>query len=245
MMRDEAVSNQHALSCHTLGDERGAHPSSDRRDVECNRHVRVAMSETKILRLRHVQRARQSCPFTLRSRNRGMRAGCRDSLLRPGPAVPALVAFPRKRTQRFRWFADCLRRLAVSVLLVQHEDVDASFLTRALEPAGFRVTIQNERDLPRLDAAAFEVVVIGVAGELGSRVALCQRLRLEGYRGAIVALSTDSEEPDRLVDAGADDFAASPIQASELVVRVRAALRRVAMRAVRWGPLEIDRVQRS
>lgn len=134
----------------------------------------------------------------------------------------------------------------MSVLLVHNEDVDASTLAKALELAGFRVRVQLDIDFsPRFDPAAFEVILIGVARDVRSRLALCQRLRLEGYRGAIVVLSMDSEEPDRLVDAGADDFAASPIPAAELVVRVRAALRRVAMRAARWGPVEIDRLQRS
>jgi DNA-binding response OmpR family regulator len=134
----------------------------------------------------------------------------------------------------------------VSVLLVEHDDVEASTLARALELAGFRVSVQPGLDpSQRLDATAFEVVVIGTAGEPRGRLALCQRLRGEGYKGAIVALSADSGEPDRLVDAGADDFAAAPIQAAELVVRVRAALRRAAIRSARWGPLEIDRFQRA
>jgi len=135
---------------------------------------------------------------------------------------------------------------AVSVLLVHHVRVDATNLARALESAGLRVSIHPYGDLSRrLDTVAVDVVIIGNAGELRTRLALCEQFRMEGYKGAIVALSTDATEPDRLLDAGADDFAASPIQASELIVRVRAALRRVALQVTRWGPLEIDRVQRS
>jgi two-component system OmpR family response regulator len=132
---------------------------------------------------------------------------------------------------------------AVSVLLVHHEGVEAAILAKALDSAGFRVHLVSDAR-ERLDAMTFDVVVVGVSGELPGRLALCTRLRVDGYKGAIVALSKDSTELDRLVDAGADDFAAVPIEASELVARVRMALRRVATHAARWGPIEIDRFQR-
>jgi DNA-binding response OmpR family regulator len=134
----------------------------------------------------------------------------------------------------------------VSVLLVNHEDAEAAILARGLDSAGFRATILSEAgSAERLGVAAFDVVVVGVAGALPDRLVFCEKLREDGYKGAVVALSRDSTELDKLVDAGADDFAAVPIQPSELVARVRVALRRVAIRAARWGPLEIDRVQRA
>lgn len=134
----------------------------------------------------------------------------------------------------------------VSVLLIHHDGAEALLLARRLDSAGFPASVLSGARLPeKVDAAAFDVVVVGVAGELQGRLALCEKLRNDGYKGAILALSRDSTEMDSLVDAGADDFAAAPIQASELVARVRVALRRVATRAARWGPLEIDRVQRA
>jgi DNA-binding response OmpR family regulator len=134
----------------------------------------------------------------------------------------------------------------VSVLLVHQEGSEAAVLARALESAGLHMTISTEAGPPdRIDVATFPVVLIGVGGELSSRLAFCERLRREGYKGAIVALGRDSTELDKLVDVGVDDFVAPPIQASELVTRVRVALRRVATRAARWGPLEIDRIQRE
>ncbi|MGO9833862.1 MAG: response regulator transcription factor [Polyangiaceae bacterium] len=134
----------------------------------------------------------------------------------------------------------------MSVLLLQHDAVEASTLARALESEGFRVTVNSGIDVAaRPDPSPFDVIVIGTAGELQARLALCHRLRVDGYRGAVVALSRDAKDPDQLVDAGADDFVAAPIQSSELVARVRAALRRAATRATRWGPLDIDRGHRT
>ena len=134
----------------------------------------------------------------------------------------------------------------MSVLIVEHDAVEAAALARALESEGFRVTLHSEVDATaRPDASALDVIVIGTSGDLTKRLALCRRLRVEGYTGGIVAVSTDATEPDQLVDAGADDFVAAPIRSSELAPRVRAILRRVATWVAVWGPLEIDRVHRA
>jgi DNA-binding response OmpR family regulator len=135
----------------------------------------------------------------------------------------------------------------VSVLLLQQDDADAGALAALLEDDGFRTAVETQPDsLGPTDAAAFDVVVIGVAGALEDRTNLCRRLRAGGYLGAIVALSADAADVPPLIDAGADDFAVAPVQGAELVMRVRMALRRVATGTrVRWGRVEIDRVHRT
>jgi DNA-binding response OmpR family regulator len=138
-------------------------------------------------------------------------------------------------------------RARVSILLIQHDATEAVALAKVLEQAGFQVTVALGRDVSELiDAAAPDVMVIGNDLELDYRVQLCMRLRVQGFLGAIVVLGAVTNEVAALVDAGADDFVLEPIQASEVVVRVQMALRRVVAQARwRWGPVEIDRVRRT
>jgi DNA-binding response OmpR family regulator len=135
----------------------------------------------------------------------------------------------------------------VSVLLLQHDEADARTLASLLENDGFRATAEAQADsLGPIDAAVFDVVVMGVAGTLHDRADLCRRLRSRGYLGAIVALSASATEVPALLDAGADDFAVAPVEGTELAMRIRMAQRRVATGTrARWGRVEIDRVHRS
>jgi len=134
----------------------------------------------------------------------------------------------------------------VSVLLIHDDEADARALADALEQAGFEARIESKREtIEPIGAAAFDVVAIGTSGARDDRATLCRRLRAGGYLGAIVALGTGADDVGPLIDAGADDFVATPAQASELVTRVRMALRRVVTRAhASWGRITIDRVQR-
>jgi DNA-binding response OmpR family regulator len=131
--------------------------------------------------------------------------------------------------------------------LLQHDAVNAAQLAAVLEKAGFGVTVAPEDfDVGHIDAAAFDVILVGVAGRLEERTQNCRRLRASGYLGAIVALSAEESEIAALLDAGADDFVAAPVLASELVARAHMALKGVVTRARRqWGVIELDRVHRT
>lgn len=135
----------------------------------------------------------------------------------------------------------------MSILLVQHDSAEGVALVNVLELAGFTITAALDgEEAGSIDAVAFDVVAIGSKRAVSERVALCQRLRREGYLGAIVTVGVSPRDVAPLLDAGADDFVLAPVQPAELVARVRMALGRVVTRArYRWGPLEIDRVHRT
>jgi DNA-binding response OmpR family regulator len=135
----------------------------------------------------------------------------------------------------------------VSVLVTHYLGSDSQALVAALEEAGLGVSVEPRPGHASSMDAAFDVVVVGLAGVLDERLQLCQRLQTRNNIGAILVLSRDATEVTALVDAGADDFAVAPVQPAEIVVRVRIALRRVSARSQRrgWGPVEIDRVHRT
>jgi DNA-binding response OmpR family regulator len=134
----------------------------------------------------------------------------------------------------------------VSVLFVQDGASEAASLTACLQDAGFLVVVEPAGETVGVDLTAFDVIAIGISEGAEERVRLSRRLRAQGYLGAIIAVGAAPSEVPALLDAGADDFMVAPVEPSELLVRVRMALRRVVTRArSRWGRIEIDRVSRK
>lgn len=74
----------------------------------------------------------------------------------------------------------------------------------------------------------YDVLILDwmLPGEEG--VAICSRLRKQGYAGAILMLTAKDALEDRIVglDAGADDYLVKPFELEELLARVRALARR-------------------
>jgi two-component system phosphate regulon response regulator OmpR len=79
------------------------------------------------------------------------------------------------------------------------------------------------------------VMDVGLPGISGLRA--CQRLRAQGDHVPIILLPARSEEVDRVLglEMGADDYVAKPFSSRELLARVRALLRRAAVRAAAGG----------
>jgi DNA-binding response OmpR family regulator len=135
-------------------------------------------------------------------------------------------------------------RAPVRILVIDHGAEDG--LAKLLEPS-FRVTpAPSTGDGATEDLSLFGAVVLGAHGRLEDRTDRCRRFRDDGYAGGILAICGDVAEGEALLEAGADDFATAPLEARELVTRLRASARRAAAQSrLRWGPLELDRVQRE
>ncbi|RXT05264.1 response regulator transcription factor [Ammoniphilus sp. CFH 90114] len=85
----------------------------------------------------------------------------------------------------------------------------------------------------------YDVLILDwmMPGEEG--VSICQRLRKQGYSGAIIILTAKDALQDRIIglDAGADDYLVKPFEIDELLARIRALSRR------NFAPIQEEIVQ--
>ena len=138
------------------------------------------------------------------------------------------------------------------ILIVEDEEDLALTLSYNLEREGYATevvdtgegAIERATQLPTPDLMLLDLMLPGIGG-----VEVCRRLRQDGRvrQMPIVMLTARGEEEDRVrgFEAGADDYVTKPYSARELLLRVRAILRRhqedfESSRALMFGELRID-----
>jgi two-component system, OmpR family, response regulator len=116
------------------------------------------------------------------------------------------------------------------VLLVEDDDALRGVLSRGLAEEGFAVVaVATGRELlesaARRDSDAL-VVDVGLPDSDGRDV--CQALRSQGVQTPVLFLTARDALTDRIAgfQAGGDDYVTKPFDLAEVVVRVRALLRR-------------------
>ena len=136
------------------------------------------------------------------------------------------------------------------VLVVDDEPDLLGLLTFNLREAGYDV-IAASTGAGALDAAARDtpsVVILDLMLPDIPGIEICRRLRAlpDLAELPVMILSARGDEYDRLLgfEAGADDYVVKPFSVREVLMRVRALLRRhaegEASRRVRWRGLELD-----
>lgn len=137
------------------------------------------------------------------------------------------------------------------ILIIEDESDLAELLDFNLRQAGFAVTVAHDgaEGLAVALAAPPDLVILDLMlpGLLGTEI--CRRLRGMPVTAGmpILMLTARGEEGDRVAgfEAGADDYVVKPFSVREVVLRVRALLRRGAdspdeVKALQIGPLRID-----
>jgi DNA-binding response OmpR family regulator len=136
---------------------------------------------------------------------------------------------------------------AYRILAVDDDPAILRSLRRGLRLEGFDVDTAGSggqaleaigEDEP--DAVVLDVSMPGLSG-----IEVCSRLRLSGVDVPVLMLSAMDEVADRVAGlaAGADDYVVKPFALDELVLRLRALLRRtgrVPGALVRLGPLTVE-----
>jgi DNA-binding response OmpR family regulator len=132
-------------------------------------------------------------------------------------------------------------------LLIDDDRELARLLGEYLTPHGVELEAveTGALGLDRLEARAFDVVLLDVMLPGADGFEICRRIRRK-HDVPIVMLTARGEETDRIVglELGADDYLPKPFNPRELLARVRAVMRRARPGAVSErltiGPLDID-----
>jgi len=137
-------------------------------------------------------------------------------------------------------------------ILVVDDEPDLLELVRVnLDQSGYAVetAASGSEALARLRRAPPDLVVLDLMLPDVSGTEICRQLRADPdlARLPVIMLTAKSDEVDRVVglELGADDYVTKPFSPRELVLRVRAVLRRgrpgePARGVLRHGPLQLD-----
>jgi len=138
------------------------------------------------------------------------------------------------------------------LLLIEDEKKVADFVARGLRAERFAVDIAHEGDTGwqlassvDYDLIILDLMLPGVPG-----TELLRRLRRNGKNVAVLVLTARDATRDKVenFEAGADDYLTKPFAFAELLVRVKALLRRPTSsrnHVLRVADLEIDRLSQQ
>jgi two-component system, OmpR family, catabolic regulation response regulator CreB len=135
-----------------------------------------------------------------------------------------------------------------SVLIVEDEIAIADTLIYALNAQGFTVRYAASLGTARKEITTLrpDLLILDIGLPDGEGFDLCRELRANVVTKTlpIVMLTARSEEVDRIVglELGADDYVAKPFSPREVVLRVKAILRRAPQAALSSAGIEIDAV---
>ncbi|WP_278044244.1 response regulator transcription factor [Herbihabitans rhizosphaerae] len=133
------------------------------------------------------------------------------------------------------------------VLVVDDESYLADLVATALRYEGFDTATAGTSAEAISTAAEFapDLIVLDVMLPDGSGVQTCERLRRNGNEAPVVFLTARDATEDKIagLTAGGDDYVTKPFSLEELILRIRAVLRRTKSgpaSVITFADLEID-----
>ena len=135
------------------------------------------------------------------------------------------------------------------ILIVEYDPAILRGLSDNLQDESYAVTtaVDGETAYKLQRSGKFDLIVLDLMLPRMSGFELCRKLRAEGVHTPVLILTARSEESDRVfgLDLGADDYVTKPFSPRELVLRVKALLRRSqspeeVSEHIRIGTLVVD-----
>lgn len=135
------------------------------------------------------------------------------------------------------------------LLLIEDEPKVADFIARGLRAEGWAidVALDGEEGLARATQVSYDLVILDLMLPVLSGTDVLRLLRARGIQTAIIILTARETMGDKVLhfEGGADDYLTKPFAFEELLVRIKALLRRprvTSPQIIRVGDLEIDRL---
>ena len=139
------------------------------------------------------------------------------------------------------------------LLVVEDDGTIASFVVKGLKEAGYAVdhVKSAEEALAMAEAGPYDAAVVDVMLPAMDGITLIERMRREKINTPVIILSAKRTVDDRIrgLQAGGDDYLTKPFSFSELLMRVRALLRRSSLSTspmkLSVGDLAVDLLRRE
>ncbi len=135
------------------------------------------------------------------------------------------------------------------LLLIEDEPKVADFIARGLRAEGWAVDVATDggEGLARATEVAYDLVILDLMLPVLSGTEVLRLLRARGIQTAILILTAREATGDKVLhfEGGADDYLTKPFAFEELLVRIKALLRRprtTSPQIIKVGDLEIDRL---
>ena len=133
------------------------------------------------------------------------------------------------------------------ILVVEDDTTLAAQLRAALEGAGFAVDVEHDGTAAAFAGATerYDAAVLDLGLPVRDGLSVLREWRAAGHQWPVLILTARNRWSDKLAgfQAGADDYLTKPFILDEVVLRLRAMLRRLAGCAnpvLQAGPLEYD-----
>jgi two-component system KDP operon response regulator KdpE len=135
------------------------------------------------------------------------------------------------------------------ILVVDDEPQIRRVMRTTLTAHGYEVedARSGEDGLEKLRAGKYDLVLLDINMPGMGGVEACRTIRQErhGSELAIIMLTVRSAESDKVeaLDAGADDYVTKPFSTTELLARIRAALRRMPLTGLEIPRIDLEDVE--
>jgi DNA-binding response OmpR family regulator len=138
------------------------------------------------------------------------------------------------------------------ILIIEDEEKLSQIVARALNAEGFATDIapDGQQGLELATSKTYEAIVLDIMLPKLSGTEVLAGIRQNNRQVPIIMLTAKDTLGDKIkhIDAGADDYLTKPFSCAELLVRIRALMRRAPAQRediIRIADLEIDRLLRQ
>lgn len=137
----------------------------------------------------------------------------------------------------------------MKILLIEDDAFISAALTKLLTANHYTIAVpaNGQKGLKQAIANEYDLIVLDLQSPKLDGINLCRQLRSQGYHKPILLLTANDSNADiaAALDAGADDYVVKPYTSDELLVRIRALLRRSGATVsqpstLSWGELCVD-----
>lgn len=135
----------------------------------------------------------------------------------------------------------------MKILLIEDDENTISLLIETLSTFHYQIEIakDGETGLELAKAFSYDLLILDVMLPKLDGICVCRQLRQDRYQNPILMLTAKEDISLRVtsLEAGADDYIVKPFDASELIARIRALIRRsraILTTVLTWENLQLD-----